>query len=465
MIGGISSWLSIYMKCFPNHELITFTIGAREADKGKFACKIPDNMKHVEEVFLDSPSKNRGSGLTRCLIKSDSQKQVLINHFSGRNSDWPAIFEFAASVKADRIIDFFNSTDFFEIVQAVYEENYSCAPYNHFLWTIRSMYINQFYLLSINAPEADIYHSVLAGFPGMLASKASYTTGKPFVLTEHGIYTREREEEIIKSAYIKGYVKELWVKYFRAMSSCAYSFASKIITQFERNRDIQIELGADRKKTLIIPNGLNVEDYNFSYDERLYGDGVVVGSIARVVPIKDIITMVRSFEKSKKSVPEIKLVIVGPTEEDREYHLYVREYVRSRDIKDIIFTGKVDYNIYLQSLYSMDIFLLTSISEGQPISILEAMSCSKPVVSTDVGSCSELILGNGDGIGEAGIVAPVMDTDAIANAIISLAKDKSLRKKMGEAGRKRVSEFYTIKYMGDSYQKIYDEVAGSTAAV
>lgn len=458
MIGGISSWINIFMKCFPDYEFKTFSIGAKEKDKGKYMCKIADNMTKIEECFLDTALKERVSWSPKRVIKSARDKEVLINHFSGKYSDWPLIFEIVSKFKSKEVIDFFNSVDFFDIVREIYDAEYKYAPFNDFLWSMRTMYLYQFHVLKGEVPEADIYHSVSAGFPGIVASKVAYFTGKPFVLTEHGIYTREREEEIIKNKAIKDYVKDLWIKYFHSMSQCAYIFADKIVTQFNRNREIEIEAGADKRKTLIIPNGINVEEYKITIDKRLYGDDIVAGAIARIVPIKDIVTMIKAFEKAKQRVPKLKLVLVGPDNEDVVYHSYVMDYVKKRHIDDVIFTGRVNYDIYIKSLFSMDIVLLTSISEAQPLSLLEAMSANKPIITTDVGSCGELILGSNDYIGEAGIVAPVMDYEAIADAIVRLAKDSNLREKMGQAGRKRASTYYTIENMGKCYRKLYEEL-------
>lgn len=459
-IGGISSWLNIFMKCFPNYEFNAFAIGAKEKDRGRYSGKIQVNMSKIEEIFLETSIKGKVSRFPAKIIKSSREREVLFNHFSGKYSDWPAIFEFVTKIKSEKLLDFFNCSDFFDIVRSIYDLNYSNAPFNDFLWSIRTMFLYQFYVLQGEPPDADIYHSVSAGFPGIVASKESFFRGKPFLLTEHGIYTREREEEIIKSSLLKDYVKGLWVSYFRSMSMCAYTFADKIVTQFERNREMQIASGADIMKTMIIPNGMSVEEYSFPSQIRLYGDDVVVGAIARIVPIKDIVTMVRAFEKAKLRMPKLKLVVVGPHDEDKEYHAYVMDSVKKRNIQDIIFTGRVDNDTYMLSLHSMDIVLLTSISEGQPLSLLEAMASAKPVIATDVGSCSEIILGPGDSIGAAGIVAPVMDHDAIADAIERLAADAGLRKKFGEAGRQRVERYYTIRHMYECYRNVYEELAG-----
>lgn len=458
MTGGISSWLNIYMKCFTDYNLKLYTIGVKEADKGKFVCKIPENMSEIEEVFLDTPLRKKPKRFPGKMIKNSQEEELLIKHFSGQKIEWSKLFDFLDRIKKNKLVDFFNSSDFYEIVDYIYNREFSNAPYNDFLWSLRTMFIYEFHVLQGRVPEADIYHSVSAGFPGIVGSKVRYTTKKPFVLTEHGIYTREREEEILKSDFFLGYIKELWIKYFHSMSLCAYEFADKIVSQFERNREIQIGFGAKKEKTLIIPNGMNTDDYKFPEQERIYGDDFVVGTIARVVPIKDIITLVRSFERAQELYDKIKLVVVGPNNEDPQYSNYVLDYVKKRNIKNIIFTGKVDYETYMKSLYSFDVFILTSISEGQPLSLLEAMASGKPAIVTDVGSCSEIVLGPYDNIGEAGIVARVMDSNALGEAIVKLAKDKELRLKMGKAARKRVQQFYTIEYMGSSYRKLYDNL-------
>jgi glycosyltransferase involved in cell wall biosynthesis len=106
-------------------------------------------------------------------------------------------------------------------------------------------------------------------------------------------------------------------------------------------------------------------------------------------------------------------------------------------------------------IQDMDVLVMTSISEGQPFVILEGMAAKKPFVTTDVGGCRELLYGNDDGFGKAGLVEPVMDIEKIAKAIIKLCRDKELRKKMGENGFNRVSSLYGYEKCVESYRVIY----------
>ena len=105
----------------------------------------------------------------------------------------------------------------------------------------------------------------------------------------------------------------------------------------------------------------------------------------------------------------------------------------------------------------MDFTILTSISEGQPLTILESFAARRPVVCTNVGCCRELIEGNNDGIGKAGICCTPMDISGIARAMITLCQDKDLCKKLGRNGLERVKKNYTYEKMINGYFELYEK--------
>ncbi|WP_339366081.1 DUF3492 domain-containing protein, partial [Vallitalea maricola] len=78
---------------------------------------------------------------------------------------------------------------------------------------------------------------------------------------EHGIYSREREEEIIKASWVKGYLKDIWIDFFNLLGNCSYDCACSVVSLFEKNRQIEIDIGCDEGKTMIIHNGINVNKY------------------------------------------------------------------------------------------------------------------------------------------------------------------------------------------------------------
>lgn len=98
--------------------------------------------------------------------------------------------------------------------------------------------------------------------------------------------------------------------------------------------------------------------------------------------------------------------------------------VENLQIEDVFFTGEVLVQDYLNQ---MDVLVLSSISEGQPLVLLEGMVCGKPFVATDVGNCKGILLGEQDDLGEAGIVVPVMHYVEMSIAIIQLCQDEQKR--------------------------------------
>jgi glycosyltransferase involved in cell wall biosynthesis len=315
-------------------------------------------------------------------------------------------------------------------------------------------------------PQADLYHSASTGYAGLLGSVASYVHKKPFIVTEHGIYTREREEEIIKSDWVIGDFKKNWINFFYRISAIAYHQADKVISLFESNSALQIEMGCPQEKTLIIPNGVDVESYSShlfdSYQDSLLrakksnSKKIRIGAVARLVPIKDIKTMVLAFEVAMQKVENLELIILGPTEEDASYHQEILSLIDDFDLKNVLILGRVDVKTYLPTF---DIMLLTSISEGQPLAVLEGVAAGVPQICTNVGSCKELLFGmSSDDLGHCGIIVPVMDIEKIASAIEVLALDESLRNQMGKIGYERVKANYQKKDFLATYEALYHSI-------
>src|SRR5690606_34504100 len=121
------------------------------------------------------------------------------------------------------------------------------------------------------------------------------------------------------------------------------------------------------------------------------------------------------------------------------------------------FTGEVQIADYMPKL---DIILLSSISEGMPLAVLEAMACAKPCVTTDVGSCRELLEGYDDDFGHAGYVVPVMHYDQLAAAAIRLCKNGKLRSEMGLNGLARTRKQYTRELFIERYRDTYSRYEG-----
>ena len=162
---------------------------------------------------------------------------------------------------------------------------------------------------------------------------------------------------------------------------------------------------------------------------------------------------------SKYPVRDFEKLTLQETETLQNYKLNTTPQtvkLEANQIKDIIFTGRINTSEYIGK---MDFTILTSISEGQPLTILEGYAAHKPAIATDVGNCRGLIYGEDDPYGPSGIVTHIMNVEEIKEAILFLANNPETCKEYGENGYKRLIRRYTIVDMKNTYDGIYTELS------
>ena len=446
--GGVSSWIQTLILSMPDVEFVIYAIGAERQQQGKFKYTLPPNLIHVHEVFLDAHVEQVKKRWGTRYNLTDEKKKDLFSFLGNVGEiDWENFFRLLRSRQFKNVGDFLTSKDYYDMIQHLAQTKYSQVPFTELYWTVCSMIIPLFSIVREEIPDADIYHAVSTGYAGIVGSLAKVIKGKPLLLTEHGIYTREREEEIIKANWVKGYFKDLWINYFYSLSRSIYELADEVITLFGRNKEIQIELGCAEEKIKIIPNGIDIEDFKM-ITRTLPDDRIRIGAIVRVVPIKDIKMMIQMFSVVERNIPTAELYILGPMEENSDYFNECIELMKSLGVKNIFFTGLADIKAYLGNL---DILVLTSISEGQPLAVLEGFAAAKPY---------ELIEGPQDEFGAAGYIVRVMHYEEMANYVMKLCNDKSLREEMGQNGFNRVKTHYKKSDFITAYTDIYMRLAG-----
>ena len=450
VMGGVSSWVHSMIHLFPH---IDFSVAAVVPDRsyhGKFVYEIPENVSEIYEVYLNDKDwgdpKNRGR-------LSDRDYAPLRSLIMDRDVDWDGVFRFF-SQRHHSINDLLMGEDFLGIVTALYDREFPEISFTDFLWTLRSIYLPLFQALSSDVPKADIYHCVATGYAGIVGCMAQYQHGGRLILSEHGIYAREREEELIKADWVQGIYKDIWIELFRKMSQVVYDRADRVISLFEGAQKLQVELGCPPEKAEVIPNGVDASAFADLPGKTAEDEGHVnLGAFMRIAPIKDVKTLIQAFAAAKRAAPELKLWIMGPDAEDEDYAQECYDYVAYLGAEDIEFTGRIDTREYMGR---MDATILTSISEGQPLTILEGYAAHKPTIATDVGNCRGLIYGErDDAFGEAGILTHIMNADEIAEAMVTIAKNRKQAKAMGEAGYRRLMSRYQLEDMRAAYARIY----------
>ncbi len=456
VVGGVSGWIHSMIRSFPNLEFVILSILSNRTLRGKFAYQLPDNVTEVHEVYLDDCDwKTGGRRKARQRLTAKEYEAVRAMVFN-ENVNWDILFEMFHK-KGLSIDALLMGEDFLKVTTEYCRQSYPEIAFSDFLWTMRSIYLPLFFVLKMDVPKADIYHCSATGYAGVLGSMGKYFHKAALLISEHGIYTREREEELVKAKWVQGIYRNIWIDQFKKMSQLAYSRADVVTSLYERARLLQIELSCPEEKTKITPNGIDIRRLADLPGKREEDKGVVnVGAILRIAPVKDVKTMIQAFAFAHKQMPNLHLWLMGPTDEEPEYAQECYEQVDMLGLEDITFTGRIDVRDYLGR---MDMTILTSISEGQPLTILESFAAHKPVIATDVGNCRELIYGNDDGIGPAGILTHIMSLQEITSAILNLARDSQLREKMGENGYKRVTSQFKIENMKKTYRDIYQSLA------
>ncbi len=450
--GGVSSWLHQLIQSMPDVEFVLQVISAKRDKTREFKYKMLPNVVEVQEVYMLDDLEDPSTKQKIKLKKKDYE--AFESLLFGTDVDWNRILTFFSrnNVSVNAILAGY---DFFNMVTKYYEANFPGIPFTDFLWTMRSMYLPLFALLSGKPIKADVYHAVSSGYAVVLGSMQKIIYNSPLFLTEHGIYTREREEEIIRASWVDGIYKDLWIGQFTKLGNCGYDYADVVSSLFEDARQFQIELGCDAKKTMVIPNGVDVTRYENIPQKDPDDPYINIGSIGRITPIKDLKTMISAFSNAKEKDDRLKLWVMGPRDEDPEYADECEKLIERLGVQDIVFTGLVNVAEYVGK---MDLLLLSSISEGQPLVILEGYAAKKPFVATNVGNCRGLIEGEFDDMGRAGYVVPVTGSTQMAYAILAIAQDDELRQKMGEIGYKRTITYYDKNDIYNRYFQVYDKL-------
>ena len=178
-----------------------------------------------------------------------------------------------------------------------------------------------------------------------------------------------------------------------------------------------------------------------------------------MVPIKDVKTFITAAGLLRERVPDLAALVLGPTDEDPEYHLECVKLVKDLALEGCVeFTGTVNIVDYMSRIH---VLALTSLSESQPLVILEAGAAGIPFVATNVGSCREILEGRADevpALGPGGIITNLVAPAEIATALGELLTDHARRRRFGETLRERVKRTYTSEKAVAAYRSLYQRM-------
>ena len=474
LVGGVASWADAFMRASPQLTFHVMAISiSGQARRRNFV--VPENVVAVTDVLLDVCPP----GQTLTYRNADRVEHVLQLIQNALTAGAGSIFE--ELVEQLRITGFgqaalLDSKPGWRAMEIAYSRLLPNGPILDFFWSWRFLVRSLLAVVSAPLPQARVFHAVATGFAGLVGSYAKIAAMRPLLLTEHGIYTNERRIDLAVADWLfdsgaGGFdvsvrpveLRSIWLDAFRSFSRISYAFADVITTQYRANQAFQRTDGAPDDKLRIIPNGIDATKFAAFPREAAPGPPIVL-LIGRIVPIKDIRTFIMAVTLLKDLVPEVVAVIIGPEDEDPGYAASCRELVHQLGIgASIQFLGRVPD--VLKYLLTADVLALSSISEAQPIALLEAAAIGLPVVSTDVGSCREIIEGfDGDPVeGCGGIVVTPCNPKALAEALASILLHDEMRSQMGDVMRRRAANYYHKDRVKCLYEELYADLMAKPA--
>jgi polysaccharide biosynthesis protein PelF len=293
----------------------------------------------------------------------------------------------------------------------------------------------------------DLCHAVSNGLPTMVGLAEKWRYGTPLVMSEHGVYLRERYLAFRDLNYSQG-VRQAFLGFLRQLTQVGYRHADFVVPVAQFNARWAQRLGADPETILPIYNGVDPE----SYPEITTEPAVpTISWVGRVDPLKDLETLISAYAKVRAQMPDAVLRLFGPTPEGNQAYearclaLADRLGVRS----GVRLEGPVPSSRVASE--AGHVVALSSISEGMPYTVIEAMMCGRATVSTDVG-------GTADAVGDAGIVVAPRDPEAFAEACLALLTDHPRRRELGRAARSRALSTFTLERSIECYRSLYSSV-------
>ncbi len=293
----------------------------------------------------------------------------------------------------------------------------------------------------IRRERPDIVHSQSwSGVDTALAMR--FSPGVKLVHSEHG-----RNFHDLHGQSLARRMARRWL-YQRA--DVVFAISAEVREFYCRQTNFPIE------RMQVIPNGVDMQRIDEA-DARgireelgIALEDFVIGTVARLDLNKDTVTLARAFAAMVAANPnaKLKLLIVG----DGEQRTLLERFVGERGLnRNVIFAGmRRDVPGLLKA---MDVFALSSLSEGMPLTVLEAMAARLPVVATAVGALPELVEED-----NTGFLVPVGDAEAMAEKLRRFVADHRLAKSFGEEARRKVEHEFSLDRMLQRYAELYFSV-------
>jgi len=461
--GGVYTWEKALIEKMSDWKFTVMNFLSNSNSNGSYS--VPRNVRSVVEVPMYGTNRyeefyNDRAGLLPKIVRTN--KSVIQRQFVPIFRDFvtaavsgnfdPAKFSYLTS----KLHNFFQRYDakkcledisawetFSEVINS--DSIYRNMPMKSALSTFQT-FQRSTQLLSIEVPRVDIIHCSLAWLPSLVGVVGKNEHGCPLIVTEHGVAFRELM--LYSSSYLYDEPSKVFSKVLTEnIVKTLYYSADVIAPVCMANTVWEKMLGADESKIRVIYNGVDTNRFRPMPLPKPPRNPMVV-FVGRVDSFKDIVCLVTSISLAKQELPALNCLIFGGST-DLVYSQKCITAVRRLGLQDTVrFMGPTKQP---EKAYGLgDVVVSSSITEGFPFAVIEAMSCGKAVIATDGGGVREALDG-------CGILVRSRRPSEIAEAIVTLIKNDKLRNDFGLAAMKRARQKFTLDQSIQNYRLLYEE--------
>ncbi|MEV3990795.1 GT4 family glycosyltransferase PelF [Streptomyces sp. NPDC049837] len=457
--GGVSVWCDQLIRGLPEHEfdVVALTGSGMEG----VTCELPPNVAGLRRIGLWAPTRHpwRVPRTVRsCFITAYTD---LLTAILGDDPGALPTFEHALRVlhrlaRRGLLAELLRSEDSVDVFQAVWNHRppgarqaFGQAPLTLADVLTATDLVEHFLRPLADAPlRVDVVHAVANGPCILVGLVAKWAYGTPLLLSEHGVYLRERILAM-RSMGLTPPAKTFMIRFFVRLTELGYRAADIIAPVNQFNQRWELRNGARAEAIRTVYNGVDPAKFPAARQEPAVPTLAFVG---RIDPLKDLETLIRAFALVRKEVPEAKLRLFGPVPPDNEaYAARCANLVAMLGlVQAVTFEGPI--SPVSHGYQAGHLVVLSSISEGLPYSVIEAMTTGRTTVSTDVGGVAEAV-------GETGLLVPPRDPQAFGAACVRLLRDHALRRRLAAAAHHRALELFTIDRFVETFRDLYRETA------
>ncbi len=453
--GGVSVWCDQLVRGMPDYDFKVVALVSTGAEPVRF--ELPDNVASVLAVPLWGPPPSSGrprrgarSSFRPLLVRLIDVVLAPPHDDQGAFGDiMREIFEYAQNGNLGAVLA---TQDAVAVLSDAWRQRWagSEVPAPTVYDAMASIQILEHSLRPLSHPpvRADIAHAVTNGLGALPALASRWAFETPVLVTEHGVALREQYLHHRQSP-LAWPTKAFFLAFLRRLCTLCYHEAATIAPGNIYNTRWEQQLGADSARVRTVYNGVEPSEFPTVAAEP---DVPTIAWAGRIDPFKDLETLLRAFALVVHELPDARLRIFGSAPTGKESYLErCQNLVADLEMTEAVaFEGRVDE---IRDAYAAgSIVVLCSITEGFPYTLIEAMTCGRPCVGTDVGGVAEAI-------GDTGIVVPPRTPDALAEACITLLSNHELRRRLGAEARLRALEYFTVDRAISVYNEIYTFMA------